>query len=131
MRRDALIELRRSLGLTQGGPGGAHRRGHIHRRPLRAGGDDTPGQGPRYATAEALGVTPRRFAELLAVGASALDIGRADEAWTTVSAPGADDLDAVELIRRVAASDVRPGHARGARGCCRPAVPVLRLDTTP
>ncbi len=115
MQRDALIELRRSLALTQEDL--AERIGVATSTVARCERGETTPQGKgRARYAEALGVTPRRFAELLAVGASALDLGRADEAWTTVSAPGADDLDAVELIRRVAASDVGQGTLEALEG---------------
>ena len=105
MKRDALIALRESVGLTQDEL--ALRIGVATSTVARCErGESTPQGKVRTQYARGLGVTPQRLAELLAVEASGLDLRAADEAWATPPVPGAADVDALELIRRVESSDV-------------------------
>ncbi|HET6952722.1 MAG TPA: helix-turn-helix transcriptional regulator, partial [Acidimicrobiales bacterium] len=106
--REGLVARRRTLGLTQEalaarldefrGTGRGSTAVSTVARWER--GESTPRPWQHKALAEALGVSVDDLAVLLADNRSAPGDG-----WTTVQVPDVGDLDALELVRRVQASD--------------------------
>jgi transcriptional regulator with XRE-family HTH domain len=102
--RRRLAERRRAQGLTQ------EALAHMLDRDVTTvarweRGETTPQPWHRKPYADALGVDLDDLDAMLDGDAEAVDVGGE---WTTVRAPDLDDLEALELIRRVEASDAGP-----------------------
>jgi transcriptional regulator with XRE-family HTH domain len=103
--RDRLAARRKAIGLSQEQL--AHRLG-VERTTVGRWeqGTSTPQPWQRRSLADELGVGLDELADLLALDSDAASDLAPGWAWKTVEAPGLEDLEALELIRRVEASDV-------------------------